>query len=240
MNKEEFISELSKNGIIITDNTFNKFDIYINFLLEYNSHTNLTSIKEYDSILLKHFYDSIIIEKYYDFSKVKTILDIGTGAGFPGMILAIMHPNIKITLLDSNNKKLKFLELLTKKLEINNVELIHERAEIYIKNTRESFDIVTSRAVSDLQMLSELSIPFVKENGYFIPLKGNIEDELKRSKKIIEELGGTIENIYNYELPQEDSNRTILIVKKIKHTPNKYPRQYSQIKKSVEKSMKIK
>lgn len=240
MNKEEFISELSKNGIIITDDTFNKFDIYINFLLEYNSHTNLTSIKEYDSILLKHFYDSIIIEKYYDFSKVKTILDIGTGAGFPGMILAIMHPNIKITLLDSNNKKLKFLELLTKKLEINNVELIHERAEIYIKNTRESFDIVTSRAVSDLQMLSELSIPFVKENGYFIPLKGNIEDELKRSKKIIEELGGTIENIYNYELPQEDSNRTILIVKKIKHTPNKYPRQYSQIKKSVEKSMKIK
>lgn len=240
MNKEEFISELSKNGIIITDDTFNKFDIYINFLLEYNAHTNLTSIKEYDSILLKHFYDSIIIEKYYDFSKAKTILDIGTGAGFPGMILAIMHPNIKITLLDSNNKKLKFLELLTKKMEINNVELIHERAEIYVKNTRESFDIVTSRAVSDLQMLSELSIPFVKENGYFIPLKGNIEDELKRSKKIIEELGGTIENIYNYELPQEDSNRTILIVKKIKHTPNKYPRQYSQIKKSVEKSMKIK
>lgn len=233
MNKEEFLKELSKENIIIDENLFNKFTIYIDFLMEYNEHTNLTAIRDYDMILLKHFYDCLIIEKYFDFKNVKTLLDIGTGAGFPGMILAIMHPNIEVTLLDSNNKKLKFLELLTKKLSLKNVILINKRAEEYVKEKREYFDVVTSRAVSHLAILSELSIPFIKIGGYFIPLKGNIEVELQQSKDIISILGGTIEKINNYQLIKENSMRNILIIKKITKTNILYPRNYSQIKKIV-------
>jgi len=240
MNKEEFVNELSKFDIKIEDATLEKFNIYIEELLKYNEHTNLTAIRDYDSVLLKHFFDSLMIERFYDFSSVETLLDIGTGAGFPGMVLAIIHPNIKVTLLDSNNKKLKFLELLTMKLGINNVEIVHERAEEFANKRREYYDVTTSRAVSDLQILSELSIPFCKINGYFIPLKGNVDDELKRSKKIIAELGGNIEKTFTYKLIKEDSLRNIILIKKIKKTPDKYPRAYSKIKNDVEKSSKIK
>ena len=182
MNREEFIEETKKLGINITEEIMNKFDIYINFLIEYNEHTNLTAIKDYESILLKHFFDSLMLEHYFDFKNTKRILDIGTGAGFPGMILAIMHPEIEVTLLDSNNKKLKFLELLAEKINVKNIKIVHERAEDYVNRERQKFDVVTSRAVSDLEILSELSIPFLKIGGYFIPLKGKIDDELNRSK----------------------------------------------------------
>ena len=121
MNREEFIEETKKLGINITEEIMNKFDIYINFFIEYNEHTNLTAIKDYESILLKHFFDSLMLEHYFDFKNTKRILDIGTGAGFPGMILAIMHPEIEVKLLDSNNKKLKFLELLAEKINVKNI-----------------------------------------------------------------------------------------------------------------------
>lgn len=240
MNREEFIEETKKIGINITEEIMNKFDTYINFLIEYNEHTNLTAIKDYESILLKHFFDSLMLEHYFDFQNTKRILDIGTGAGFPGMILAIMHPEIEVTLLDSNNKKLKFLELLAEKINIKNIKIIHERAENYVNRERQKFDVVTSRAVSDLEILSELSIPFLKIGGYFIPLKGKIDDELNRSKEIIKNLGGNIKNIFNYELIKENSTRNIILIEKVSDTPNKYPRNYSQIKRIVEKKTKIK
>ena len=240
MNREEFIEETKKLGINITEEIMNKFDSYINFLIEYNEHTNLTAIKDYESILLKHFFDSLMLEHYFDFKNTKRILDIGTGAGFPGMILAIMHPEIEVTLLDSNNKKLKFLELLAEKINVKNIKIVHERAEDYVNRERQKFDVVTSRAVSDLEILSELSIPFLKIGGYFIPLKGKIDDELNRSKKIIKNLGGNIKNIFNYELIKENSTRNIILIEKVSDTPNKYPRNYSQIKRIVEKKTKIK
>lgn len=240
MNREEFIEETKKLGINITEEIMNKFDTYINFLIEYNEHTNLTAIKDYESILLKHFFDSLMLEHYFDFKNTKRILDIGTGAGFPGMILAIMHPEIEVTLLDSNNKKLKFLELLAEKINVKNIKIVHERAEDYVNRERQKFDVVTSRAVSDLEILSELSIPFLKIGGYFIPLKGKIDDELNRSKKIIKNLGGNIKNIFNYELIKENSTRNIILIEKVSDTPNKYPRNYSQIKRIVEKKTKIK
>lgn len=240
MNREEFIEETKKLGINITEEIMNKFDIYINFLIEYNEHTNLTAIKDYESILLKHFFDSLMLEHYFDFKNTKRILDIGTGAGFPGMILAIMHPGIEVTLLDSNNKKLKFLELLAEKTNVKNIKIVHERAEDYVNRERQKFDVVTSRAVSDLEILSELSIPFLKIGGYFIPLKGKIDDELNRSKEIIKNLGGNIKNIFNYEPIKENSTRNIILIEKISDTPNKYPRNYSQIKRIVEKKTKIK
>lgn len=240
MNREEFIKETKKLGINITEEVMNKFDTYINFLIEYNEHTNLTAIKDYESILLKHFFDSLMLEHYFDFKNTKRILDIGTGAGFPGMILAIMHPEVEVTLLDSNNKKLKFLELLAEKINVKNIKIVHERAEDYVNRERQKFNVVTSRAVSDLEILSELSIPFLKIGGYFIPLKGKIDDELNRSKEIIKLLGGNIKNIFNYELIKENSTRNIILIEKVSETPNKYPRNYSQIKRIVEKKTKIK
>ena len=151
MNKEEFVNELSKFDIKIEDATLEKFNIYIEELLKYNEHTNLTAIRDYDSVLLKHFFDSLMIERFYDFSEVKTLLDIGTGAGFPGMVLAIIHPNIKVTLLDSNNKKLKFLELLTMKLGIKNVIIVHERAEEFANKRREYYERMIEFFVKDIK-----------------------------------------------------------------------------------------
>ena len=231
MNKEEFVKELQKNNIEINDTIIEKLDIYIKFLIEYNKHTNLTAIKEEKDIYLKHFYDSIVLAKYYNFQNEK-VLDIGTGAGFPGMILKIFYPGLKVTLLDSNNKKIKFLKELCKKININDIELICARAEEYCQNNREIYDIVTSRAVSNLTVLSEISLPFVKKDGYFIPLKGGNKEEIEDAKNAINILGGEIEKEYNYLLPIENSNRTILLIKKKKNTPNKYPRQYGKIIKN--------
>ena len=231
MNKEEFIKQLKLDNIEINERQLEQLNTYKEFLIEYNKHTNLTAIKDEKDIYLKHFYDSIIISKYYQFNNEK-VLDIGTGAGFPGMVLKIFFPNLKMTLLDSNNKKIKFLQELSKKLQINDINIICERAEDYCKNNRESFDIVTSRAVSNLTTLSELSLPFVREGGYFIPLKGGNKEELEEAHYAIKILGGIIKKEYNYILPIEESRRTILLIKKNKNTPILYPRQYNKIIKN--------
>lgn len=231
MNKEEFIKKLQEENIEVNDIILEKLEEYSNYLIEYNEHTNLTSIKEKKDIYLKHFYDSIIISKYYEFKDQK-VLDIGTGAGFPGMILKIFFPKLKVTLLDSNNKKIRFLTELCNRLGIEDIELICERAEEYCKKNREAFDIVTSRAVSNLTTLSEISIPFVKKDGYFIPLKGGNKDEIMEAKHAISILGGEIEKEFNYTLPIENSNRTVLFIKKKKNTSSMYPRQYSKIVKN--------
>ena len=227
---EEFIKYSNELGINITDDILNKLDIYYNFLIEYNSHTNLTAITNKEDVYLKHFYDSLTIIKAIDLNNINTLIDVGTGAGFPGMVLAICYPNIEVTLLDSNNKRINFLNELINKLNITNVKTVHERSEIYAKNHKDMYDIVTARAVKNMKELTELCLPLVKVDGYFIPLKGNIEDELNNAKDIISKINGTIEDIITFNLPNGDS-RNIIKIKKIDKCPDKYPREYKEIVK---------
>lgn len=231
MNKDKFINYLDEYQIKYNDDILKKLDIYANFLLEYNSHTNLTAIRNIEDVYLKHYLDSILLLVNFDMKKNAKILDVGTGAGFPGVILKIFRSDLDITLLDSNNKKITFLNELIKKLELNNVKAVNDRAENFIKNNREAFDYVTSRAVSSLNVLSELSIPFVKLNGYFIPMKGNYELELNDSLNAINILGGELIKTIDYLLPIENSNRSIIVIKKNKSTESCYPRLYDKIKK---------
>ena len=213
MNISEFKSEVKKLGISINDDILEKLEIYKDFLIEYNTHTNLTAIKEEKDIYLKHFYDSLTITKVIDLNKVNNLIDIGTGAGFPGMVIKIFYPNVKVTLLDSNNKKTKFLELLKDKLNLD-VEIVNDRVENYSKNNLNKFDIVTSRAVANLRVLSELCLPLVKENGYFIPLKGNIEEELNDSLDTISIMKSKIMNRVEFNLYNNNGIRNILLIKK--------------------------
>jgi 16S rRNA (guanine527-N7)-methyltransferase len=229
MNKEEFKESLKKIGINPTNEQLVKLEIYKNNLIEYNEHTNLTAIKEENAIYLKHFYDSLTLNKYL--KENDKVLDIGTGAGFPGMVLAIFNPKINFVLLDSNNKKIKFLEYLNQKLNLNNIELVNDRAENYIKNNFEKFDVVTSRAVAELRILLELGIPALKINGIFIAMKANVNDELKKSYDTIEILNGKIIKEENILLPIENSKRTILIIEHTKKTDSIYPRNYDKILK---------
>ena len=231
MNKQEFINKVGELGINLTEEQLNQLDIYCNFLLEYNSHTNLTAIKEEDQVYLKHFYDSLTFIKALDVTKYNNLLDIGTGAGFPGMVLKIVFPELEVTLLDSNNKKINFLQELSKKLGLQKVNFFHGRAEDFCVKNRERFDIVTARAVTNMTALSELCLPLVKINGYFIALKGSNQDELEESKNAIKILGGLIENTLNFELPYEGGERNIVRIKKEKNTPKEYPRRYDKIVK---------
>ena len=229
MNKETFIEELKKIGINLNENHLEKLEIYINELLEYNKHTNLTAIKDRESIYLKHFYDSLTIYPYI--KENDKVLDIGTGAGFPGMVLAIIFEKNKIVLLDSNNKKTTFLKILKEKLNLSNVEIINERAEDYVKNHKEEFNIVTSRAVAELRILAELSLPALKINGYFIPLKSNVEKEYPSFLETLEVLEGKIIKKQEFYLPIENSLRTIFLVEHISKTEEQYPRTYDKIRK---------
>lgn len=231
MNKEEFICELKKRNIDITEEQSNQLDIYCDFLIEKNKITNLTAITSKESIYLKHFLDSILTLEAHHFKANDKILDIGTGAGFPGMIIAILNPDTNVELLDSNNKKIEFLKELITKLNLSNALPIHMRAEEYYKIKKDTYDVVIARAVSNLNMLSELCIPFVKKDGYFISMKGKINEELEESKEAIEILGGEIELIEEYILPVENSNRTIIKIRKKLKTPSIYPRRYDKILK---------
>ncbi len=240
MNKETFVRELEKINIKIDDNRLEKLNKYANYLIEYNKTTNLTSITDMKDIYLKHFYDSLTICRVIDLNEINNIIDIGTGAGFPGVVLKIMFPHLKLTLLDSNNKKTKFLTELVKIVDLDNVTIINERSEDYAHKNLDCFDLVTSRAVTTLPALVELCIPLTKVNGYFIPLKGDAKEELSLSSKIISNLNGKIEFIDEFNLPIEDSKRTIIKIKKVGSTPKGYPRNYASIKKDVEKMNKIK
>ena len=229
MNETEFINELNKIDIILTHNQINKFKIYYEYLIEYNKHTNLTSITTKEDVYLKHFYDSCLLTKTIDFNNIDTMLDIGCGAGFPGIVIKILFPNIKLTLLDSNNKKTKFCESLSTLLELDNVEIVNKRAEEYIIEKREYFDIVSARAVKNLPVLIELSIPYVKQNGYFIAMKSDYEEELNNSKNGIKVLGAEYIKTININLPNNTGIRNFILIKKINKTNPKYPRNYNQI-----------
>ena len=232
MTKEELYLELKKLGINLTDKQKEQLEIYKDFLIEYNKHTNLTRIIDENDIYLKHFYDSLTIVKYIDLSNKNTLLDIGTGAGFPGFVLKIVYPNLEVTLLDSNNKKITFLKQLSEKLNVK-VNAIQARSEEYIKEKREFFDVVTSRAMANLRVLLELSIPYVKINGNFIAMKANASEELKEAGNTHEKLGAKLSSIQEFELLKENSKRTIIVYDKINKTDIKYPRKYDIIIKKA-------
>lgn len=231
MKENDFYKQLELLNIVITDDIINKLKSYYTFLVEYNKKVNLTTITDYEEVLEKHFYDSISIVKIIDLNNISNMIDVGTGAGFPGVILSIFFPNIKITLLDSNNKKTTFLKELIKHLELKNIEIVLSRSEDYAKQNREKYDLVVARAVKRLNILSELCLPLVKKNGYFIAMKGQLTEELDESIDTISILGGKIINKEIFNLPNEKSIRTLLLVQKIINTPNLYPREYSQIMK---------
>ena len=233
MKIDEFINEVKNLGIELNEDKLNKLNTYKEFMQEYNTHTNLTRIIDEEEVYLKHFYDSLTICKYVDLNNYNNLLDLGTGAGFPGMVLKIMFPNLKVTLLDSNNKKITFLKELSNKLDLE-VELIQERAEEFAKKRRESFDIVVSRAMANLRTLLELSIPFNKVDGLFIAMKANASEEISEAKNTHEILGSKLISINEFDL--KDNNRTILIYKKERKTDIKYPREYNIIlKKPISK-----
>ena len=232
MKKDEFYKEIEKLGISITPNMKQQLEEYANFLLEYNEHTNLTAIKTKEEVYLKHFYDSLTLTKIANLEK-GSLLDVGTGAGFPGLVLAIIFPNLDVTLLDSNNKKITFLKECITRLQIKNAHTVYSRAEDYTKIHRESFDFVTSRAVAELRILLELNIPAVKVNGLFLAMKGNIETELQSSLKTMQILGCRILEKQEFTLPYNGGVRTLLSIKKEKATDLKYPRTYDKIKKKA-------
>ncbi|MCR5483410.1 MAG: 16S rRNA (guanine(527)-N(7))-methyltransferase RsmG [Bacilli bacterium] len=238
MNINEFIEELNKIGITLTDKQLDELNTYKEFLKEYNSHTNLTAITEDNEIYLKHFYDSLTLAKYVNLSNVNKMLDIGTGAGFPGMVIKIVFPNIDMYLMDSNNKKLDFLTQLSEKLGLTNVHMLHIRAEEYAKSNRESFDLVTSRAVAALPILTELALPLTKVDGKFVALKANAQDEIRLSKDIINKLNGNIDFIEEFTLPKLEDPRTIIVMSKKGHTSDLYPREYGKIKKEYDRLKK--
>ena len=233
MNKEEFINEVKKLGIEVTQDKLDKLEKYYELLIEWNEKINLTAITNKEEVYLKHFYDSLTLIKSYDFTKNIKVCDIGSGAGFPGLVLKIFFENIDITLVDALNKRINFLNLVIKELDLKNINAIHQRAELFANEHIEEFDVVTSRAVAKLNILNELSIPMVKINGYFIAMKANIEDELNESQNSIKTLNSNLENIISFNLPKENSVRNLVVIKKIGKTDKKYPRNFDKIKKNT-------
>lgn len=232
MNKEIFINECKKIGIIITEEMIKKLDIYRNLLYSWNEKINLTSITEEKEVYLKHFYDSLCLVRAINLNEKISLCDVGTGAGFPGIVLKIVFSNLNITLIEPIKKRCVFLEEVIKELNLKNIKIVNERAEIYSKYNREIFDIITCRAVSKLKIICEISIPMLKVNGYFIPLKGLADEEIRESEYILKELDAKIEDKIIYNLPIEDSKRTIIKIKKNNKTNKKYPRNFNLIKRS--------
>ena len=229
MNLDIFKEEIIKLGIKFDDDKLNKLEKYYNLLVSWNEKMNLTAITEKDSVYLKHFYDSLTIVKVIDLNSVDSLCDVGTGAGFPGIVLKIFYPHLKITLVDSLGKRTIFLKEVVSKLKLNDVEVLHVRAEDYSKDIREKYDVVTARAVSSFNVLLEMCLPLVKINKYFVAMRGN--NDIGGSKKALELLSSEIFDIDSFKLPIENSVRTVVLVKKNKITDKKYPRRFSEIKK---------
>ena len=228
MNKEAFYKKLEENNIQLTEYQKEQFKIYCEYLLDYNKHTNLTAIKDEEGVYLKHFYDSASVAFIYDLKEEK-ILDIGTGAGFPGVVLKILFPQINLTLIDSNNKKTTFLKKLLEKINISDVKVLNDRVE-NIKD-KESFDIVISRAVSELRILAELSLPYLIIGGKVIALKSHIDEEIQKAKDTIEILGGSNAKIIDLNISNMLGKRCLVEIIKEKNTPEIYPRVYDKILK---------
>lgn len=228
MNEEQFLDALKDQGISLTEVQAQQFNTYFRMLVEWNEKMNLTAITDAPSVYLKHFYDSITAAFYTDLSGNKSICDVGAGAGFPSIPLKICFPDLSVTIVDSLNKRITFLNELAKELKLSNVDFVHSRAEDFGQNPkyREKFDIVTARAVARLSVLSELCVPLVKEGGMFISMKGAAaEEELMDAKKALTLLGAEMLDKHSFNLPVEESERNIFVFRKVKKTPKKYPRK---------------
>lgn len=227
MSVEWLTKQLSTQGIELSEEQQRQFQTYYQMLVEWNEKINLTSITEEHEVYLKHFYDSIAPSFYTDLTKELTICDIGAGAGFPSIPLKIIYPNLKVTIVDSLNKRINFLNQLAEALDLENVNFVHDRAETFGKGVyRESYDIVTARAVARLSVLSELCLPLVKKGGQFIALKSSKgEEELEEARFGLGILGGKVRETISYELPEEAGERQMMIIDKRSQTPKKYPRK---------------
>ena len=230
MHKQEFIENLKLLGININEEKLQMLDTYYKMIIEYNSHTNLTRITEEQEVYLKHFYDSLTLVKAINLEE-GSLLDVGTGAGFPGLVLKIIFPNLKVTLVDSLNKRIIFLNSVIEKLKLKDIIAIHTRAEEYAQENKEKYDIVTSRAVANLNTLSELCIPMVKIGGYFVPMKAEAANEINSAQKAIRTLGCVLKDTIMFKLPYDAGVRTLIKIEKISKTNDKYPRKFSEIKK---------
>lgn len=223
-----FDQKLEQIGIVLTETQKQQFDKFYELLVEWNKVMNLTGITEYEEVNEKHFVDSLSIVKAVDMNQVSSVIDVGTGAGFPGIPLKIAFPHLKVVLLDSLNKRINFLNTVINELGLKDISTIHGRAEDFAKKPeyREQFDICVSRAVANLATLSEYCIPYVKKDGMFVPYKsGEIDEELEQSKKAIHVLGGKTQNVVKFQLPGTEIGRSFVVIKKLQNTAKKYPRK---------------
>lgn len=234
MNEQQFAQALKQQGIDLSDRQLEQFRIYYKELVEWNEKMNLTAITEQEDVYLKHFYDSISAAFYMDFTKPLSLCDVGAGAGFPSIPLKICFPHIEVTIVDSLNKRIQFLNHLSEALGLDKVSFVHSRAEDFGQSQhRESYDIVTARAVARLSVLAELCVPLVKQGGAFAAMKAaSAPDELKDADKALKVLGVKKESVHSFLLPVEESERHIQVFRKFKATPKKYPRKAGMPNKS--------
>ena len=232
MTENEFIRYLDELGIKYDDDKLNKLEKYYEMLIEYNKVMNLTGITEKKQVYLKHFYDSLTIVKVIDLNNCDNLCDIGTGAGFPGMVIKIFYPHLKVVLVDSLNKRINFLNNVISELGLKYIETVHSRIEDYAHNNKERFDIVTARAVAPLNILLEYAMPITKIDSYFLALKGKTEDS-SLYENALDVLNSEIIEINKFKLPIEDSDRTIYRIRKKGKINGKFPRKPSEIKKNM-------
>lgn len=234
MNKEEFIKEVQKLNIEVTKEKMNLLDKFYHLLIEWNEKINLTTIVEEDKVYLKHFYDSLTLSKEIDFTQNINMCDVGSGAGFPGIVIKIFFPNVKITLIDSLQKRVNYLNEVIKELDLKDIKAEHFRMEDYSKIHEEEFDYITARAVANIGIISEISVRALKINGHMVFMKANCEDELAIFLAYTKKLGLALETTNEFQLPFEFSNRTLVNLVKTTHTKNIYPRRIDVIKKEYQ------
>lgn len=231
--KEEFAGKILQKGaesfgIQLTDQQVDQFFEYYRLLVQWNEFMNLTAITEMEEVMEKHFVDSLALSKAAEVGNIETLIDVGTGAGFPGIPLKIAYPHLRVVLLDSLNKRVKFLSTVIETLGLTNIQAVHGRAEDAArqKDYREQFDAAVSRAVANMASLSEYCLPFIKVGGVFVPYKsGNIEEELKDAGKAVKTLGGTIRRVEKFQLPDTDIERSLVLIEKTERTDKRYPRK---------------